>query len=156
EHVLTIFSTNPNGIADQFTANDTVRKIVKISPILDAPVSEGFETTTFPPANWSIQNPDGAITWERTTSSAKTGSASMVIKNFNYAASNTEDEFFSPVIKFDPAVDSFFVSFDYAYSQGATYPGSTNMPLDTLELQISQDCGQTFTSIRKNGAQIFK
>src|ERR1019366_735204 len=33
EHVLTIFSTNPNGIADQFTANDTVRKIVKISPI---------------------------------------------------------------------------------------------------------------------------
>jgi hypothetical protein len=149
DHVLTIFSTNPNGIADQYTGNDSVRKAVKISPVLDAPVFEGFETTTFPPSNWSIQNPDGAITWERTTASAKTGSASMVIKNYDYAASNTIDEFFSPVIKYDAAVDSFFVSFDYAYSQGATYPGSTNMPLDTLELQITQDCGQTFTTIWK-------
>ena len=54
-----------------------------------------------------------------------------------------------------PAVDSFFVSFDYAYSQGTTYPGSTNMPLDTLELQITQDCGQTFTTVwKKWGADL--
>ena len=65
EHVLTIFSTNPNGVADQFTGNDTIRKIVKISPCCEAPVSEGFETTTFPPANWSIENPDGLITWDK-------------------------------------------------------------------------------------------
>lgn len=155
DHVLTIFSTNPNGIADQYPQNDTIKKIVKISPLLDAPVSEGFETTTFPPANWSIQNPDGGITWERTTAAAKTGSGSMVIKNFNAATSNAEDKFFSPVIKYEAAVDSFFVSFDYAYSQGITYPGSTNMPLDTLELQITQDCGQTFTTIwKKWGADL--
>ena len=155
EHILTIFSTNPNGIADQYAGNDTVSKIVKISPVLDAPVTEGFESTTFPPANWSIQNPDGGLTWVRTTSVAKTGLGSMVIRNFDATTSNTEDKFFSPVIKFDPVVDSFFVSFDYAYSQGATYPGSTNMPLDTLELQITQDCGQTFTTIwKKWGADL--
>ncbi|KAA9036617.1 T9SS type A sorting domain-containing protein [Ginsengibacter hankyongi] len=155
EHVLTIFSTNPNGIADQYPGNDTVRKIVKISPILEAPVTEGFETTTFPPVNWSTQNPDGGLTWVRTTSAAKTGLGSMVIRNFDAPTSNTEDKFYSPVIKFDPKVDSFFVSFDYAYSQGATYPGSTNMPMDTLELQITQDCGQTFTTIwKKWGADL--
>jgi len=155
EHVLTIFSTNPNGVDDQYVGNDTIRKIIKISPILDAPVAEGFETTTFPSANWSLDNPDGGITWERTTSAAKTGLASMVINNFNAPTTNTVDKFYSPVIKFDAAVDSFFVSFDYAYSQGATYPGSTNMPLDTLELQLSQDCGQTFTSIwKKWGADL--
>ena len=62
---------------------------------------------------------------------------------------NTVDKFASPVINFDPVVDSFFVSFDYAYRQGITYPGSTQLPLDTLELQITQDCGQTFTTIWK-------
>ncbi|HEY5407531.1 MAG TPA: T9SS type A sorting domain-containing protein [Ginsengibacter sp.] len=155
EHVLTIFSTNPNGTSDQYPGNDTIRKIVKISPVLDAPVAEGFESTTFPPANWSIENPDGGLTWERATSAAKTGLGSMVINNFNAPTSNTVDKFFSPVIKYEAAVDSFYVSFDYAYSQGATYPGSTNMPLDTLELQISQDCGQTFTSIwKKWGADL--
>lgn len=155
DHVLTIFSTNPNGVADQYTGNDTIRKIIKISPILDAPVTEGFESTTFPPANWSIDNPDGGITWERTTAASKTGVGAMFIKNFNAPTANTEDKFYSPVIKYDAAVDSFFVSFDYAYSQGATYPGSTNMPLDTLELQLSQDCGQTFTSIwKKWGADL--
>ena len=155
DHVLTIFITNPNGIADEYTGNDTIKKVIKISPLLDAPVSEGFETTPFPPVNWSIENPDRAITWERTTAAAKSGTGSMVIRNFDYKASNTEDAFFSPVIKYDAAVDSFFVSFDYAYSQGATYPGSTNMPLDTLELQISQDCSQTFTTIwKKWGADL--
>lgn len=155
EHILTIFSTNPNGIADQYSGNDTVSKIVKISPVLSTPVTEGFETTTFPPVNWSIENPDGGLTWARTTSAAETGLGSMVLRSFGATASNTEDNFFSPVIKFDPAVDSFFVSFDYAYSQGASYPGSTNMPLDTLELQITQDCGQTFTTIwKKWGADL--
>ena len=79
----------------------------------------------------------------------------MVIKNFNYTAANTEDKLFSPVIKFDPSVDSFFVSFDYAYSQGITYPGSTDMPLDTLEIQVTQDCGQTFSTVwKKWGADL--
>lgn len=155
DHVLKIFTTNPNGLADEYTINDTISKIVKISPILDAPVTQDFETTAFPPPDWSIQNPDGGITWERTTTAAKSGNGSMVIRNFDYDASNTYDAFYSPVIKFDAGVDSFFVSFDYAYSQGALYPGSTNLPLDTLEVQITQDCGQTFTTVwKKWGADL--
>lgn len=148
-HILTVFSTEPNGIADQSPSNDTVSKAITISATLDAPVTEGFETTTFPPANWNIQNPDGLLTWERTTSTARTGLGSMVIRNFDYTIANTVDKFFSPVIKYDAAVDSFFVSFDYAYAQGIQFPGSSNLPLDTLEIQITQDCGQTFTTIWK-------
>jgi len=155
EHVLTIFTTNPNGLQDQYQVNDTLRKIIKVSSILAAPVSEGFETTSFPPENWNIQNPDASITWERTTSAAKTGVGSMVIRNFDYAATNTYDAFFSPVVKFDASVDSFFVSYDYAYLQRASFPGSSGLPMDTLELQITQDCGQTFTTIwKKWGADL--
>ena len=155
EHILTIFTTNPNEMADEYNANDTLRKVIKVSPLLDAPVAEGFETTAFPPANWNILNPDAAITWERSTSAAKTGVGSMVIRNFDYATLNTYDAFFSPVVKFDAAVDSFFVSYDYAYTQGATFPGSSGLPVDTLEVQLTQDCGQTFTTIwKKWGADL--
>ncbi|MEP6926208.1 MAG: choice-of-anchor J domain-containing protein [Ginsengibacter sp.] len=148
-HILTIFSTDANGIADQFPANDTATKSIVISPTVDAPVTEGFETITFPPANWGIVNPDRLLTWERTTSTARTGTGSMVIRNYDYPVANTIDKFISPVIKYSAAVDSFFVSFDYAYEQGIVYPGSTNLPLDTLEIQITTDCGQTVSTIWK-------
>ncbi len=149
DHLLSVFTSNPNGLPDQYTSNDTLAKAIKISPLLNAPVAEGFETPTFPPADWSILNPDGGITWERNTAAAKTGTGSMVIRNFDYTSLNTYDAFYSPVVKYDAAVDSFFVSFDYAYAQGVQYPGSTNMPLDTMEVQITQDCGQTFTTVWK-------
>ncbi|MDQ6843178.1 MAG: choice-of-anchor J domain-containing protein [Bacteroidota bacterium] len=154
-HILTMFTSEPNGMPDQYSYNDTVRKSFSIAPILDAPVSENFEATTFPPANWNLQNPDGSLTWERTTSAARTGTGSMVLRNYDYPSSNTIDKFSSPVIKYDAKVDSFFVSFDYSYAQGIQYPGSTQLPLDTLELQITQDCGQTFTTIwKKWGADL--
>ncbi len=149
DHILTVFSTEPNGMADQTTINDTAKKSVSISPITDLPLDEGFETTTFPPTNWSVQNPDGLLTWERTTSTARTGTGSMVIRNYDYPIANTVDKFLSPVLKYSADVDSFFVSFDYAYAQGVQYPGSTNLPLDTLEVQVTQDCGQTFTTLWK-------
>jgi hypothetical protein len=155
DHTLSIFSTNPNGVPDQSPTNDTARKSITISPLVKAPVFQGFETDSFPPTNWVLQNPDGSVTWQRTTAAAATGNASMAINNFSYNTKNTVDKFISPVVQFDPVVDSFFVSFDYAYSQGATFPGSTSLPLDTLDLQLTQDCGQTFTSIwKKWGADL--
>ncbi|MEO7961905.1 MAG: T9SS type A sorting domain-containing protein, partial [Ginsengibacter sp.] len=61
----------------------------------------------------------------------------------------------SPVVIFDPLADSFFISFDYADAPGLQYPGSTTFPLDTLEVRLTQDCGQTFTTIwKKWGADL--
>jgi Secretion system C-terminal sorting domain/CARDB len=148
-HVLTVFSSNPNGLADQSPQNDTASKAIAISPTVSAPVAEGFENAAFPPENWTLTNPDGLLTWEKTTSAARSGTASMVIRNFDYPVANSIDRFLSPVVKYDPAVDSFFLSFDYAYAPGVQYPGSTAFPIDTLEVDITQDCGQTFTPVWK-------
>ncbi len=155
QHVLTIFSANPNGVADGYTGNDTVRKMIQISPVSDAPVTADFESATFPTQDWSQQNINSDVTWQRTTSAAKTGVGSMEIASFNSQASDAVDRFYSPVIKYDASVDSFFVSYDYAYSQGAQYPGSTNLPLDTFEIDITQDCGATLIPIwKKWGADL--
>ncbi len=147
-HTLTIYTSNPNGLADQVPANDTVKQVFSVPAIVDAPVFEGFEETAFPPANWIVDNPDASLTWERTTAAAKSGAASMVIRNYDYLGTNNVDRFISPIVKYNASVDSFFVSFDYAYSQGIN-SSSSGLPLDTLELQLTTDCGNTVTTLWK-------
>jgi Pregnancy-associated plasma protein-A/Secretion system C-terminal sorting domain len=148
-HILTVYTTNPNSNADQRPNNDTVRKVFSISPIVATPRAEGFEGTTFPPADWNIQNPDGLVTWSRATGNARTGNGAMVIRNFTYPVANTVDRIFSPVMQNNASFDSLFVSFDYAYAQGSQYPGATARPLDTLEVLVTTDCGATFRTIWK-------
>ena len=152
-HIFTVYTSLPNGLPDQYTFNDTASKAFTISKIVTAPLVEGFEGALFPPDGWNVLNPDGLITWERTTLAGKNSSASMVIRNFNYPVANTVDKFFSPVVTNSPTIDSFYVSFDYAYSPGFQYPGATVFPLDTLDIQVTMDCGKTFTSIWKKWGQ---
>ncbi|MEJ7821247.1 MAG: choice-of-anchor J domain-containing protein, partial [Chitinophagaceae bacterium] len=131
---------------DQNQSNDTLTKVFTLVGRLNIPVSEGFESPVFPPVNWAVDNPDGSITWERTTTAAKTGVASMVIRNFDYTATNTIDKFVSPVLTGGSAFDSLFVSFDLAYALGTN---GVNGNFDTLELQVSRNCGLTFTTVWK-------
>lgn len=147
-HVITVFSTQPvssSGTGDETPANDTIRKAFFVTGKVTIPVTEGFENPTFPPAIWTIENPDGGVTWQRTTVAAKTGTASMVINNFNALSSGTTNKFVSSIISGTSSVDSMFVSFDYAYAAR-----SASGSQDTLELQVTTDCGQTFTTVWKN------
>ena len=131
---------------DQNQANDTLSKVFTLVGRLTIPVTEGFESPVFPPVNWAVDNPDGSITWERTTTAAKSGIASMVIRNFDYPLANTIDKFVSPGITGISGFDSLFVSFDLAYALGLN---NANNNLDTLEIQVSRDCGQTFSTVWK-------
>lgn len=148
QHVITVFTMDPissTGTGDENVLNDTISKSFYATGKVTPPVTEGFEEATFPPATWSIENPDGGITWERTTAAAKTGSASMVIRNYDYTATVTIDKFVSSVISGTSTYDSMYVSFNYAYATG-----NSSSLADTLELQVTTDCGQTFTTIWKN------
>lgn len=155
-HILTVYTTNPNGSPDQFTGNDTTRKPFSISPQIPMPIFEGFESPTFPPVNWSLQNPDGLTTWARTTAAARSGVASMWINNPAPGnASSAIDKFYSPVVVNPGTTDSIFLAWDHAYMPGVQYPGSTVTPLDTLEVQVTTDCGATFKTIwKKWGADL--
>lgn len=148
QHTITVFSAQPissSGTGDESPLNDTLRKSFFAAGKVSLPVSEGFENAVFPPSNWIVENDNGGIIWERTTLAAKTGNASMVIRNYNSTSTGTTDNFVSSVITGTSAFDSIFVSFDYAYSVGAF----ANLP-DTFELQATTDCGQTFTTVWKN------
>ena len=153
-HVIKVFVSNiatVGGSPDLNRTNDTLTKIFSLVGRLPVPVTEGFESPVFPPVNWAVDNPDNSITWERTTTAAKSGVASMVMRNFDYSFANTMDKFASPVITNISNFDSLFVSFDLAYNLG----NGANPP-DTLELQVTKDCGKTFTTVWKKWGPALK
>ena len=148
QHLLTVYSAEPissSGTGDDTKKNDTLKKAFSVTGTLTPPIIEGFENTVFPPTNWAVENPDGEITWQRTTDAAKTGTSSMVIRNFDYTSTGTIDRFVSPVVSGTSDYDSIFISFDYAYATR----NSTSIS-DTLEIQVTTDCGQTLTTVWKN------
>jgi hypothetical protein len=147
QHLLTIYVSNPNATADQDNSNDTLHLAFQYyEPVTS--VSESFEGATFPPLGWDVVNPDGGITWERATGVAKSGSSSVVIRNFENTAIGEKDDLRMPQASIPASVDSAFLSFQLA---AATYTqiGTVNNIWDTLEVLVSTDCGQTYTSLYK-------
>jgi hypothetical protein len=148
---LIVYTSNPNGNVDQRLTNDTGRLGGVVFPIGTLPLVEGFESTTFPPALWQRLNPDKDITWERTTAAAKTGNASMFINNFDYDVNGARDYMYSPLLEVR-GKDSAFLTFQVAAAMYSN-PSELDLPTDTLEIFVTDDCGQTLRSVYKKWGQ---
>jgi hypothetical protein len=144
---LIVYTSNPNGSADQRLSNDTGRLDGVVFPVAVLPYTEGFEGTVFPPSLWQRTNPNSDITWERTTAAAKTGIASMYINNFDYDASGLQDFMYSQLLEVRGS-DSAFLTFQIAAAMFSD-PFDAGVPIDTLEILVTDDCGQTFRSVYK-------
>jgi PKD repeat protein len=111
------------------------------------PLSEGFESTTFPPTGWTLNNIDNATTWVRTTSASGFGAsgASAYVNNYNYSATNQKDWLITPSYNFS-SVSAGRIKWDYAYA-----PYTQSGYSDSLEVLYSTNCGSTWTSLWKKG-----
>lgn len=146
-HQLTVYTSVPNGLADEDVTNDTAKINIVFPVIVQSPLKEGFESNVFPPNGWTIANRDNDLTWERTTTAAKSGIASALMPNFDYAANDEKDLLITPIFPVQN-VDSTFITFQLA---AATYtdPATFDNPFDTLEILVSTDCGASFTNVYK-------
>jgi hypothetical protein len=70
------------------------------------------------------------------------------LKNFGYLSTGQKDGLFTPVMAFT-GVDSVKVTFDLSAATRVAATGSIAM--DTLEVLVTKDCGNTFTSVYKKG-----
>jgi hypothetical protein len=147
KHTLKIYVTDPNGAVDGEMSNDTLRSTFEYYPPLTPPFAEGFEGATFPPQGWDIVNPDAYYTWERVTGVAKTGNASVVIRNLDYAQNGQMDYLRLPLVNIADA-DSAYLTFQVAAAV-QTDPATANNVWDTLQVLISTDCGNTYFSLYK-------
>ncbi len=140
-NTIRLFCADPvsgNPGVDTETGNDTLTRTVLVPPVLNN-LTEGFEGTTFPPANWLRLNPNNdAITWVRASPGRNSG-FSAFIDNWTFNTFGRFDMLQTPGINTNGA-DSLIISFDVAHRP---YPGA----LDRLRVLVSNNCGASFTSV---------
>jgi hypothetical protein len=144
-HTLKLFVSNPNGGLDMEGSNDTLTLKVQYYAPVTPPLTESFEGNTFPPAGWDIVNPDKSFTWERVTGIAKTGNASIVMRNMDYQTNDQKDYIRLPEINITDA-DSAYLTFQVAAAV-QTEPNTAGNVWDTLQVLVSKDCGVTYTNL---------
>lgn len=145
-YTFTASTSIPNGLSDGNNANDQASGNYTISGNgIALPYSEGFESVNFPPTGITIDNIDNGITWDRTTAASKSGVASAKMDNANYTGGNGQKDMMTlPALNLLSQPNPV-LSFEIAYAYWTT-PAQFS---DTLEVMISTDCGQSFTSLYK-------
>lgn len=146
-HALKIQLSLPNGITDMNLVNDTMSRGYVYPVAVTPPLTEGFESETFPPTGWDILNADNSYTWERVTGVAKTGNAAIIARNFSYTQNGQIDYLRLPQVIITDA-DSAFLSFQVAAAI-RTSAGTLFNSWDTLQVLASTNCGITWTSLYK-------
>lgn len=147
-NTITVYSVDPvtaSGTGDQYTINDRMVKTAYVSSTVNAPLVETFEGN-FLPGGWAISNADGGTTWQKSSTGLNSNGAAM-LRNYGYLSAGQRDALYTPVFSFD-GVDSAKVTFDLSAAT-RDYPGSTTIGMDTLEVLVTKDCGNTFTSVYK-------
>ncbi len=138
-HLFSVYTALPNGNADSEFINDTAYAEYNSGSILTVPVSEGFEST-FPPYGWIFSSPDSAFDFRLNTSVASLGNNSVDFFSQDFNSFGLElvaglQTGFSNIV--NPVL-----SFDFAH----TYASCCGQ-LDTLDVLVSDDCGQTYTVV---------
>ena len=118
----------------------TQPSFVTILPAAAAPVIEDFQSGTFPPFGWSVEDAGGTLTWaEAQAITAADGNPTECpfVDNFDYNNVGAEDGLATFEVNLVGAA-SAVMTFDVAYARySATYT-------DTLRIDVSDDCGLTW------------
>ncbi|RYY90783.1 MAG: T9SS type A sorting domain-containing protein [Chitinophagaceae bacterium] len=141
-NTLAFAVSNPNGGTDQNTTNDVFTTSIVISGGTPLPLTQNFVSTTFPPVGWTIFNPNGNFTWER-SATGNGNAGSLFFNNWDNNAAGQIDELRSSPVTVAPT-DIVNVSFDVAHR-----PFSLTGNQDTLAVLVSKDCGTTWTEVYK-------
>lgn len=117
-------------------------QIITVMPAVSntkAPLTEGFENTTFPPQNWEVSSNVTGKNWERVTTASASGDASIRAL-INASSDNSESMILDlPPVDLAPIGSSGgYLNFKVAY---ASRP---NVATDRLRIFYSTDCGNSY------------
>ena len=131
------------------STSSTVTQSAYINTSGSAPVlSEGFESSTFAPAGWTITDggSDGT-TWSRFTGGGGYGASTscMYFDNYNINSNGNKDDIRTFRMS-SSGLTGLKILFDVAYK---VYSSSYN---DSLAVLVSSDCGNTFTQVYVKGS----
>ncbi|GIV40837.1 MAG: hypothetical protein KatS3mg034_0147 [Vicingaceae bacterium] len=139
---VTLTATNSNG-SNSFTQTN----YITIQNSINLPFTKDFQNATFPPPNiFIIDGGNDGFVWELSTSAGGYGNStqSAFFDNYTNNAQGAFDAMITSPLNFS-GYSTVTMTFDLAYARyNATYS-------DTLEILVSTDCGQTYTSIWMQG-----
>ncbi|MCA6365212.1 MAG: PKD domain-containing protein [Bacteroidetes bacterium] len=141
-YTVTLTASSANG-------SSTHTQVINIlGGSLAPPLSEGFEGSTFLPANWQANNAGSASLFWTRANVGRNSSWSAKFDNFNNDAGGARDEMITPKMTL-VGMQNCTLTFDVAHARySATY-------VDSLEVLVSTNCGTTWTSVyMKGGTQL--
>lgn len=142
-HTVTASTSMPNGSADMFAGNDAMATqffYVAPSTIVSAPVVEGFQGGTFPPANWGVINGgDPTYTWISGNYGGFQASTKCAYMDLWDAPNGDVDEMVLAPINLS-GFTTAQMSFDIAKG---LIPGQA----DRMKIVASSDCGSTWVTL---------
>lgn len=139
-----------NGNPDYYNRNLNFKAPVSLAGTPTQTLSQGFTSTTFPPADWMLNNNGASTTWTRSTvggfGQTPGGSAKFA---FYSIASGVIGELIPTIpVDLSTAINPI-MTFSVAYCQ---YSSTYN---DRLQVLVSTDCGTTWSSVyNKAGAAL--
>ena len=145
-YTVSLTATNGNG-------NDTETKTayITVSNPTSLPFTEDFQSGTFPPAGWLLQDPGGSVTWASASVPGATGGTTLAAKmdNANYSAIGARDRLISLPVSL-PASNQILMTFDVSHARH-----SQNYE-DGLLVEVSTDCGATWmaSGYQKEGTDL--
>jgi PKD repeat protein len=134
---VTLIVSNSNGTDTLFMPSYITVSV----PVAGSPDTWGdnFENSNFPTNGLIADNPDGGITWERTTDASYEGIASARIQNLINTNYGQSDALLLPRIDFTLLPTPIKLGFKWAYARSdANYS-------DEMIVLVSTDCGNTWT-----------
>jgi len=143
-HSFYVWTSQPNGFTDGQPTNDSDTSLFTVfNGGAAMPLTEGFESTTFVPVNWTLVNPDAGNTWSRSTAASTSGVASARMNNLTYGQIGPNDDMVTMPLDLS-SIANPELNFQVAY----TYYHYSNPPTDlyftdSLTVLISTDCGAT-------------
>lgn len=146
---LTIYTSKPNNVNDERNSNDTIKIQFEVFGItvLNNRVDEGFSSPQFPPQQWRVNNPDKDTTWSRNATIGKNAPGSAWFNDWNNPTFGSIDDLITPNFSYTN-VDSVYLYFNLAAAT-YSYPGTTENDIDTLEVLVTRDCGNSFSTVYK-------
>ena len=149
-HTLVVTCVSPNGSTDVNTTYDSNTKTFNVSAGvgLPLPIVQDFVAVTFPPTGWTRINNDNGPTWTRVATGLNTTGSAKI--DFYNSPSGQVDELWTASYDFSQSgIGTVQLDFDVAYRQYAAQYS------DRIEVNVSTDCGQTWTTIyNKAGSQL--
>ncbi len=147
-HFFTAFTSAPNGIQDENQGNDTATALFEVPAlrVLNGRVEQNFDAGVFPPKDWRITNENGDKTWEYKLDVGKKAPGSAWFNDWNNPTNHRYDDLVMPGYTFSNA-DSVILTFQVA---AAVFSNPLEgIPIDTLSVLLTKDCGNTFTTVYK-------